>query len=262
MDEFGNDRKDTNRNETLELPTLQDMGQKERLFTKASKVIKTHTLYLDDSIKADTDINGLINTLRSAGKEDKLVVRICSPGGAVHVANRFKTIMKSDFHGRTTTILDPYGASACADLFLDGDVRIIYPYSYIMFHNFSAGAWGKGREILSRVGFYNNFFSKLMQRDYGPYFTKDEIEDLFKGADFYFDAEEMCRRGIATKVDVNGTLIDAKKYLKSLEPKATKKTVKSVKADKVAEKPVKKKPTRSTKQPKVKKEAKDESEQK
>lgn len=246
MDEFENDRKDTNKNETLELQTLQDMGQKERLFTKASKVIKTHTLYLDDSIKADTDINGLINTLRSAGKEDKLVVRICSPGGAVHVANRFKTIMKSDFHGRTTTILDPYGASACADLFLDGDVRIIYPYSYIMFHNFSAGAWGKGREILSRVGFYNNFFSKLMQRDYGPYFTKDEIEDLFKGADFYFDAEEMCRRGIATKVDVNGTLIDAKKYLKSLEPKAitkkpaTKKTAKPAKTVKASDKPVKK----------------------
>lgn len=246
MDEFEKDTKDTNKDGTLELQTLQDMGQKERLFTKASKVIKTHTLYLDDSIKADTDINGLINTLRSAGKEDKLVVRICSPGGAVHVANRFKTIMKSDFHGRTTTILDPYGASACADLFLDGDVRIIYPYSYIMFHNFSAGAWGKGREILSRVGFYNNFFSKLMQRDYGPYFTKDEIEDLFKGADFYFDAEEMCRRGIATKVDVNGTLIDAKKYLKSLEPKATtkkpatKKTAKPVKTVKASDKPVKK----------------------
>lgn len=248
MEEFEKDTKDTkdtNKNGTLELPTLQDMGQKERLFTKASKVIKTHTLYLDDSIKADTDINGLINMLRSAGKEDKLVVRICSPGGAVHVANRFKTIMKSDFHGRTTTILDPYGASACADLFLDGDVRIIYPYSYIMFHNFSAGAWGKGREILSRVGFYNNFFSKLMQRDYGPYFTKDEIEDLFKGADFYFDAEEMCRRGIATKVDVNGTLIDAKKYLKSLEPKATKKlvekkTAKPVKTVKASDKLVKK----------------------
>lgn len=245
MEEFEKDTKDTNKNGTLELPTLQDMGQKERLFTKASKVIKTHTLYLDDSIKADTDINGLINTLRSAGKEDKLVVRICSPGGAVHVANRFKTIMKSDFHGRTTTILDPYGASACADLFLDGDVRIIYPYSYIMFHNFSAGAWGKGREILSRVGFYNNFFSKLMQREYGPYFTKDEIEDLFKGADFYFDAEEMCRRGIATKVDVNGTLIDAKKYLKSLEPKVTtkkpvaKKTVKTVKSTKPVNKTTK-----------------------
>lgn len=245
MEEFEKDIKDTNKDGVLELPTPQDMGQKERLFTKASKVIKTHTLYLDDSIKADTDINGLINTLRSAGKEDKLVVRICSPGGAVHVANRFKTIMKSDFHGRTTTILDPYGASACADLFLDGDVRIIYPYSYIMFHNFSAGAWGKGREILSRVGFYNNFFSKLMQRDYGPYFTKDEIEDLFKGADFYFDAEEMCRRGIATKVDANGTLIDAKKYLKSLEPKATKKpvekkTTKPAKIVKANDKPVKK----------------------
>lgn len=245
MEDLLKDIKDTNKDTVLELPTLQEMGQKESLFSKATKVIKTHTLYLDDSIKADTDINGLVNTLRSAGKEDKLVVRICSPGGAVHVANRFKTIMKSDFHGRTTTILDPYGASASADLFLDGDVRIIYPYSYIMFHNFSAGAWGKGREILSRVGFYNNFFSKLMQREYGPYFTKDEIEDLFKGADFYFDAEEMCRRGIATKVDVNGTLMDAKKYLKSLEPKVTtkkpvaKKTVEAVKSTKPVNKTTK-----------------------
>lgn len=238
--------KDTSKDGMLELPPLPQLGQKERLFSNASKTVKTHTLYLDDNIKPDTDLNDLINTLRSAGKEDKLVVRICSPGGVVHIANRFKTIMKSDFHGRTTTILDPYAASAGADLFLDGDVRIIYPYSYIMFHNFSAGAWGKGREILSRVGFYNNFFSKLMQREYGPYFTKDEIEDLFKGADFYFDAEEMCRRGIATKVDVNGTLIDAKKYLKSLETKTptkkpvAKKTVKPAKTAKVADKQVKK----------------------
>lgn len=247
MEDLVNDVKDTNKNVVLE-SSSPDMGQKERLFSKTNKLIKTHTLYLDDGIQPDTDINNLINTLRSAGKEDKLVVRICSPGGVVHIANRFKTIMRSDFHGRTTTILDPYAASAGADLFLDGDVRIIYPYSYIMFHNFSAGAWGKGREILSRVGFYNKFFSKLMETEYGPYFTKDELEDMFKGADFYFDAEEMCRRGIATKVDVNGTLIDAKKYLKSLETKKAKKpvekkttkSVKTTKAVKVSDRPVKK----------------------
>ena len=45
-----------------------------------------------------------------------------------------------------------------------------------------------------------------------------------------------CRRGIATKVDVNGTLIDAKKYLKSLEAKKAKaskvtKTTKVVKKE-------------------------------
>jgi hypothetical protein len=49
------------------------------------------------------------------------------------------------------------------------------------------------------------------------------------GKDFWFDTKEMCQRGIATHVEVNGLVIPAKQYLKLL--KKAKKTAKKLYPD-------------------------------
>jgi hypothetical protein len=52
--------------------------------------------------------------------------------------------------------------------------------------------------------------------------TDKELKKMSNGKDFYFGAEEMCERGIATHVKVDGNLISAERYLKTLK-KARKK---------------------------------------
>ena len=58
------------------------------------------------------------------------------------------------------------------------------------------------------------------------FLTKEEFSKMLIGQDFWMDARELCERGIATHVLVNGKEVKAKKYLKN-KLKKKNKTVKS-----------------------------------
>lgn len=262
------------------LPSINGQDNNRISYVKNSKVVKQHTIYINGEIKDRSLPNDLMNTLRNATTDDLLTIYISSFGGYADVMCKFKAIIDTMFHNRCTTVLEPNGASAAAHIFIYGHTRIVYPYSYIMFHNYSSGVFGKGQEIMGNATFKDKYFNKMFTADLQDYLSEEELKDLFKGMDFYFDAEEMCRRGIATHVNVNGELVTACVYLKQLKAENIKKELKKNKEllgvldkkllkelesgvvkPKAAKKPAKKKPTRSTKKPKVTKVTKDESKQ-
>ena len=287
-DRYGNYASEDNMDTCdLGLPPIGGQDPNKISYVKNNKVIKQHTIYINGEIKDRSLPNDLMNTLRNATTDDLLTIYISSFGGYADVMCKFKAIIDTMFHNRCTTVLEPNGASAAAHIFIYGHTRIVYPYSYIMFHNYSSGIFGKGQEIMENATFKDKYFNKMFTADLQNYLSDEELKDLFKGMDFYFDTEEMCKRGIATHVNVNGQLVTASTYLKQLkaenlkkeikknkellsvldkkllkeledgvvEPKVTKRPVKDSK-----KKPVKKKPTRATKKSKVNKETKDESE--
>jgi predicted nuclease with TOPRIM domain len=47
--------------------------------------------------------------------------------------------------------------------------------------------------------------------------TSEEIEDVFDGKDMWFNAIDMCRRGMATHVITNDGLLSAEAYLEKLD---------------------------------------------
>jgi len=54
------------------------------------------------------------------------------------------------------------------------------------------------------------------------FLSKDEFEQMLIGKDYWMDSRELCKRGIATHVILEGEEITAKEYLKIL--KKTKKS--------------------------------------
>jgi ATP-dependent protease ClpP protease subunit len=185
---------------------------------------KIYTIYIEKFKELKRGLHSVLNELRAASSEDKLEIRINSGGGFVNEGKQFYNLMNEKFHKRTTTYLDNHGYSMGALLFCMGDKRVIYPYSDLMFHNYSSGVGGKGGEIISRVKHTDkhikSFFKEVIVKQ--GFLSASEFEDMIIGQDFWMGAKELCERKIATHVIFEGKEIKAKKYLKILKSGAKK----------------------------------------
>ncbi len=163
-------------------------------------------------------LHGVLNELRAASRDDILELRINSGGGLVNEGKQFYNLIQEKFYGRTVAFLDNHAYSMGALMFCMAKRRVIYPYSDIMFHNYSSGFSGKGGEIRSRVKHKDKilmkFFRQIVVKE--GFLSPVEFENMLIGQDYWMDAKEMCKRKIATHVIYKGKQIKAKKYLKIL----------------------------------------------
>ena len=206
----------------------EDEIVKHRLYSR-DITSKEHTVYMD-ALMDHPELDELFNTLHTAGGNDTLTIRIDSPGGMLSELYRFKALIIEKFYGRCTTILDPAGASAGALTFTYGDKRIVYEHSWAMFHDWSGGVWGKASDIEKSLIFRRELFKKTFREDLKDFFTEEEIDNMFKGQEFWLDAKELCERKIATHVITKGKTITAEEYLKQFieEPKKEPKPKKPI----------------------------------
>jgi len=178
-------------------------------------------LFVDSFMEKERGLHEIFNELWNANEHDRLELRINSRGGLVNEGSQFYSIIKNKFHNKTTTILDSCGYSMGALTFCMGDKRIATLRSDLMFHDYSGGFSGKGGEIKSRfkhsAKHLREFFKDVILKN--NFLSQKEFDEMLIGKDFWMDTKELCKRGIATHVLVNGEELSAKKYLKSLKKK-------------------------------------------
>lgn len=193
------------------------------LFTQQIEVITHNRLFLDDLIQDGADLHGILNKLHSGSDLDTLEVRINSGGGFVRYGQQFINVIKDKFHDRCVTIIDAEASSMAALIFMAGSTRIIYPHSVLMVHDVSMYMTGKANETRRQMETYVPTFKKYFEDLFEETMSNKEVEALFNGQDFWFGAEEMCARGMADFVIVDGINTKAKDYLKSLGSVSKKK---------------------------------------
>ena len=190
------------------------------LFQREQKIeevtLVTNRIFLDDFIHDGNDLHDILNTLHDAGPNDVLETRINSSGGFARYGQQFINVMRDKFKGRTITIVEAEALSIAALIFMAGDRRIIYPHSTILFHDVALSTEGKANEAISRLGVMHLIFIEYMRSLMLPHFTEGEIDSISKGMDMSLDAKEMCERGVAHSVLVNGESLSAEEYLKSI----------------------------------------------
>jgi ATP-dependent protease ClpP protease subunit len=174
-----------------------------------------HRLFLDalDEYN-EVELHELYNELMEATPNDLLEVRINSHGGFLKPGHAIGNIITDKFQHRCITVIDSIALSMSALLFLKGSERIVYSHSQLMFHEISAGYNGKSSDINNEIEFKNPLFKKEMKMYVKPYLTKKEWKSFNNGKDIWLNAHEMCKRGIATKININGTILEAKDYVK------------------------------------------------
>jgi len=199
-----------------EVPEFRRTLNRHKNIVQIREKHKVYTIYIERFKELKRGLHSVMNELRRAGSEDKLEIRINSGGGFVNEGKQFYNLMLEKFHKRTVTYLDNHGYSMGALLFCMGDKRVIYPYSDLMFHNYSSGVGGKGGEIISRIehtdAHIKAFFRKIIVEP--GFLTDTEFEKMLIGQDFWMGSKELCERKIATHVILDGKEIKAKKYLK------------------------------------------------
>lgn len=218
------------------IPEHKKVVNKERHLYKITPKHRRYRIYIGRFFELKKGLHSVFNELREAKQHDYLEFMINSGGGFVHEGMQFYNIIQEKFTGRTVSYLDNRGYSMGALLFCMADKRIIYPYSDLMFHTYSHGSHGKGGEVKTHV----DHTSKKLERFFYDIIVKqgflsdEEFKKMLIGQDYWMDAKELCKRGIATHVIVAGKELTAHEYLKELkkEKRAKKEKKKTKKNEK------------------------------
>jgi ATP-dependent protease ClpP protease subunit len=202
----------------------------------------------------------ILKEFEKAKPEDQLIIKVASNGGSIDEGLQLTKNIKANFtHDNITSVLDPHGFSMGSIMFLMGANRIVSEDSEIMLHNYSTVAFGKGGEIKDYIDFVDDKFRELARKRYVDtgYITEDEFQKFLIGKEWWFECNEMCRRGIATHF-----MTDDGEYITSEEYNAIREEAmnpKPVRKKRVSKKTVSKKTTskKTTKELDADKKAKD-----
>ncbi|HIP30006.1 MAG TPA: hypothetical protein EYG83_04245 [Sulfurospirillum arcachonense] len=175
-----------------------------------------HRLYIGSFNSHNSSLYGVFHELKKASSHDKLELIINSTGGSIEEGWNFYNIIQSKFYNKTVAYLDNHGYSMGAILFCMASKRVIYVYSNLMFHNYSSRTGGKGGEILANIEHSDVLISKFMDEIIVQqgFLSEEEYGKLRIGQDYWMSSRELCERGIATHVIIEGKEFLAEEYLK------------------------------------------------
>jgi ATP-dependent protease ClpP protease subunit len=97
-------------------------------------------------------------------------------------------------NGDITVVVTGMAGSAAGMVALHAPSLVITPSSQFLAHNASTGTGGKLGEVVSSVEFSKKYIDKLIKDTYSGFMTEEEIKDMQKGVDFYFDSDEIIQR--------------------------------------------------------------------
>lgn len=213
------------------IPEHKRVVNKEKNLYEITPKHRRFRVYIGRFRELRKGLHSVFNELKDANNLDKLEFVISSGGGMVLEGQQFYNLIQEKFFGRTTAYLDNHGYSMGALLFCMADKRVIYPYSDLMFHTYSHGSYGKGGDVKQHVKHTAKklekfFFDLIVEKGF---LVEEEFKQMLIGQDYWMEAKELCKRGIATHVIIDGQELEAKEYLKKIkEDKKSKKTKKRV----------------------------------
>lgn len=136
-----------------------------------------YTVYLDNEIDNPAKYRNFVEFLDKSSENDEFTLKLNGPGGNLYTCAQLVHAIQST---EATVIGELVGevCSAHSNIFIACHKHIVHPYSAMMVHTLSGGAWGKGEDII-RMGTASNDIVKLMYTDlYEGFLTAKELEDV------------------------------------------------------------------------------------
>lgn len=131
----------------------------------------------------------LIRELHSAHEGDNIILNINSPGGRCDIGFM---IVKSIIQTRATVVAHIVypSASMASIIACVCDAILFDPHTYLMFHTYSGGAFGKSDEMFQDVIETKRSLEGKFRDCVGKFLTKKEIEKMLEGKDIYIRADD------------------------------------------------------------------------
>jgi ATP-dependent protease ClpP protease subunit len=160
-------------------------------FTKSTSSV--HEFYLSGEILDAEEYVEWFDTIRNARATDVVYIYINSMGGDLYTTLQFLRVMaESDAH--IITSVEGACMSAATMIFLSGSEFQVTPHSLFMFHNYSAGTFGKGGEMYDQLQFERAWSEKFLGEVYKDFLTEAEIKDMLHNKDIWMTSDEVIER--------------------------------------------------------------------
>lgn len=168
--------------------------QSDNYGTSFSKPIaQLHEFYLSGPVLDAEEYIEWFDTIRNARDSDTIRIYINSPGGDLYTTLQFLRVM-SDSDATIVTSVEGACMSAATMIFLHGDRQEVTPHSLFMFHNYSAGTFGKGGEMYDQLQFERKWSETFMTEVYEDFLTSEEISSMLNNKDIWMDSTEVVKR--------------------------------------------------------------------
>ena len=160
-------------------------------FTKSTSSV--HEFYLSGEILDSQEYVEWFDTIRNARAADVVYIYINSMGGDLYTTLQFLRIM-AESEAHIVTSVEGACMSAATMIFLSGDEYQVTPHSLFMFHNYSAGTFGKGGEMYDQLQFERAWSEKFLGEVYKDFLTEAEIKDMLHNKDIWMTSDEVVKR--------------------------------------------------------------------
>jgi ATP-dependent protease ClpP protease subunit len=168
-------------------------GQDKYTNSFSKPVAQLHEFYLSGPVLDAEEYIDWFDTIRNASEIDTIRIYINSPGGDLYTTLQFLRVM-SDTEATIVTSVEGACMSAATMIFLHGHTHEITPHSLFMFHNYSAGTFGKGGEMYDQLQFERKWSENFMRAVYRDFLAEDEIQSMLNNRDIWMTSDEVAQR--------------------------------------------------------------------
>ena len=182
----------TTNNTDVEMLPMVPLDKPSRLQVKET-VFNTYDYKLFGEITEVDDYFDLIDALNYASPDDEFIIRIHSGGGLLGTADVIINAIQNT-QARVHGHIESLCGSCATIIFLNCHSYSISPRSEFFVHTASSGTIGKEHENYASIMFDRKRVHKMIRDAYEGLLTDEEIDNVLKGQDYYFDADELGER--------------------------------------------------------------------
>lgn len=161
--------------------------------SQTQSVYNAYDIYLDEEIKDPTYYRHAFQVLRSSQRGDLVRIFISSPGGNLNSALIFKNCIEN-CEADVVAIIEAEAYSAASLIALSCPSIEVKPYATMMLHSASFGSGGSVQNVRDHVEFTGRHAETLMEEVYKGFISDEELLDLKKGRELWFDYKEIGER--------------------------------------------------------------------
>lgn len=172
-------------------PKLLESLQSDNCYKKTAASV--YEFYLSGEVGDAQEYIEWFDTIRNATQHDTVKIYINSPGGDLYTTLQFLRVM-SECEGTIITSVEGACMSAATMIFLHGHTHEVTPNSLFMFHNYSAGVFGKGGEMFDQLTFEREWSRDFMTEVYDGFLTETEIQSMLNNKDIWMTSAEVVSR--------------------------------------------------------------------
>ena len=172
-------------------PKLFETEKNGNNFSKT--VARLYEFYLSGEILEAEEYIDWFDIIRNATEADTIRIYINSGGGDLYTTLQFLRVM-GETEATIVTSVEGACMSAATMIFLHGHQQEVTPHSLFMFHNYSAGVFGKGGEMYDQLQFERRWSENFMREVYAGFLSPEEIGSMLNNKDIWMTSDEVIER--------------------------------------------------------------------